>query len=82
MDQAPKDQSQVRRVGRPRKLSPQEIQTGFAERLKSDEADRAQALASRIWQGQSPDTLTRGERLERIRNALQAQGLSMDGVKL
>ena len=90
MDEAAKDQPQVRRVGRPRKVEPQithslsaeEISQGLADRLKSDDLDRAQALAKRIWDGQSPDTLNRPERLERIRKALEAQGLSMEGVQL
>ena len=46
-----------------------------------DSRERAQALALRIWSGQSSD-LGVGDRKERIRIALEAQGLSMDGVKL
>lgn len=44
--------------------------------------NRAQALAERIWAGQSPDALSRAERLARVKIGLEAQGLSMDGVKL
>lgn len=43
--------------------------------------DAAQALAKRIWLGQSPD-LPRNERIRRITAALQNQGMSMEGVKL
>lgn len=84
MGQANQDQPQVRRVGRPRKvqLTEPEIQQGFADRLKSDELARAQALATRIWEGQSPDTFPPAERLERVRKGLEAQGLSMEGVIL
>lgn len=88
MDEASKDQPQVRRVGRPRKVLPMEEVVRVTECAKSiadpnyaDQA-KAQALASRIWNGQSPDTLTRTERMERIRKALEAQGLSMESVKL
>lgn len=41
----------------------------------------AQALASRIFAGQSPD-LPMSDRLARVRAGLEAQGLSMDGVEL
>lgn len=81
MDEASKDQPQVRRVGRPRKL---EVVAPAVVPAKdfTDSQERAQALATRIWNGQSPDTLTRTERMERIRRALEAQGLSMENVKL
>lgn len=41
----------------------------------------AQAYAERVWSGQSPD-VSRKERLERVRKALEGQGLFMDGVTL
>lgn len=41
----------------------------------------AQAYAERVWAGQSVD-VPRKERLERVRKALEGQGLSMDGVTL
>ena len=42
---------------------------------------RAQEYALRVWHGQSPDAL-RSWRIERIRLALEGQGLSMEGVSL
>lgn len=42
---------------------------------------QAQAYARRMWDGQSPD-LSRHERLGRIAVALEAQGMSMEGVVL
>jgi hypothetical protein len=50
---------------------------------KPGEFERRQALAYalRIWHGQSPD-LSRHEREGRIRDALKAQGMSMEGVEL
>jgi hypothetical protein len=42
---------------------------------------RAQSLALRIWEGQSPD-VPRAERLERVKRGLEAQGMSMEGVTL
>lgn len=41
-----------------------------------------QEFAMRVWRNQSPDTLGRSERVRRVRAALEAQGLSMDGVTL
>lgn len=42
---------------------------------------KAQAYAMRVWNGQNTD-LPRPERLERVRKALEGQGLSMEGVVL
>lgn len=42
---------------------------------------QAQALALRIWNGQSPD-LPRAERMRRIAAGLEERGMSMDGVEL
>jgi hypothetical protein len=53
-----------------------------SERAPADDScERAQAYAMRIWHGQSHD-LGMGDRKERIRKALEGQGLSMDGVVL
>lgn len=41
----------------------------------------AQEYAMRVWAGQS-DAIGMGDRKRRIRAALEAQGLSMDGVRL
>jgi hypothetical protein len=46
-----------------------------------DAVERAQAYAERVWNGQS-DTVIRQERLERVKRALEGQGLSMEGVVL
>lgn len=42
---------------------------------------RAQAYALRVWNGQSHSE-TRTWRMERVRLALEGQGLSMEGVEL
>jgi hypothetical protein len=42
---------------------------------------QAQAYARRVWEGQSI-SLSRHERLGRVAQALQAQGMSMEGVEL
>lgn len=49
--------------------------------LASSAAERAQAYAMRVWAGQS-DGLGRGERVARVRRAVEGQGLSMEGVRL
>jgi hypothetical protein len=82
MDEAAKDQPQVRRLGRPPKVRESEVVEPIVEAAKPIPEPAAQALANRIWVGQSPDAVPRGERIERIRQALEAQGLSMEGVKL
>lgn len=48
---------------------------------QSEHDGAAQCYAERVWEGQSPD-LTRGERLSRVAAALEAQGMSMEGVIL
>lgn len=49
---------------------------------QSDEQrSKAQAYAMRIWDGQTA-TLGRGERVLRVRKAVEGQGMSMDGVEL
>lgn len=42
---------------------------------------QAQAYANRIWSGQSV-SLNRAERLRRVTAAIEAQGMSMEGVSL
>ena len=74
MDEAARNQPQVRRVGRPRKVQEQPMQ------VPSDR-DLAQHLAERVWAGQSTD-LPRHERLARVKKAVEAQGFLMDGVVL
>ena len=56
---------------------------GLAEHVAVIQAaiNPAQAYASRVWHGQSPD-VPRAERLERVKRALDGQGLSMEGVEL
>lgn len=75
MDQAAKDQPQVRRVGRPPKV------VAPAAMAVAENNEAAQSLASRIWEGQSPD-LPRAERIHRVKVGLERQGLSMEGVTL
>lgn len=49
--------------------------------LGSSDINPAQEYANRVWAGQSP-SLPYGERWYRVKVALEAQGLSMDGVEL
>lgn len=42
----------------------------------------AQAYALRVWNGQSPDTLARNERVRRVAAALEGQGWTMEGIEL
>lgn len=49
------------------------------EKVWTDSA--AQIYAERVWNGQNTD-LPRNERLDRVRRALDGQGLSMEGVVL
>lgn len=44
-------------------------------------SEAAQAYALKVWSGQS-DSLGRGERVKRVKAALEGQGMSFDGVKL
>ena len=63
MEQATQAETKLRRVGRPKKV---------VEVLRDD---KAQDMALRIWEGQSPDVPV-WERVRRIQEALVAQGLS------
>lgn len=42
---------------------------------------RAKAYALRVWNGQSSG-LPRAERIDRVRKALESQGMSMEGIEL
>lgn len=85
MDETAEVQHQVRRVRRTReqieadkaKATPVVVHDIHAEMIDS----RAQDLAIRIWNGQSPD-LYRDERIKRVAAGLEEQGFSMDGVEL
>lgn len=55
--------------------------TVFTPKLEAAASQLAQAYALRVWNGQTPD-LPRVVRLERVRKALEGQGLSMEGVEL
>ena len=62
-----------KRRGRPPKAETVTVPEG--------EQSEAQAYARKVWAGQS-DSLSSHERMGRIRAALEAQGLSMEGVEL
>jgi hypothetical protein len=49
--------------------------------LGSSEINPAQAYALRVWNGQS-ESADRPWRMSRVKEALEGQGLSMDGVEL
>lgn len=58
--------------------------SGAAVLISARDADaiaKAQAYAMRIWNGQS-DTVTRLEKVQRVKIALEGQGMSMEGVVL
>lgn len=82
--------NEPKRRGRPPKVRAQEPGTvphvnGDTSREPGDVADeqsgKAQAYAMRVWAGQSPDA-PRPWRIERVKLALEGQGLSMEGVEL
>jgi hypothetical protein len=86
MDEATQDQHEVHSVTEPKKRGrkPKDEIVLLASAVQEHDARRvelAQALASRIFAGQSPD-LPMNDRLARVRAGLEAQGLSMDGVEL
>jgi uncharacterized protein YifE (UPF0438 family) len=82
--------NEPKRRGRPAKASLEEKVTTAMDAIPHDETpfvqfmkgqQFAQAYARRIWSGQSV-SLSRHERMGRVRAALEAQGLSMEGVEL
>lgn len=75
--------NEPKRRGRPPKAIPEWPEAVDKEVAASlgVPVDAAQAYANRIWAKQSV-SLSRHERLGRIAAALQAQGLSMEGVEL
>lgn len=48
---------------------------------EAKERSLAQAYAMRVWDGQSPDA-ERGWRIQRVKDALEGQGMSFEGVEL
>ena len=74
--------TEPKRRGRPPKIELTEA-PDVPEVAPSDEFLRrkAQNYANRVWAGQSL-SLNRAERLARVQAALEAQGLSMEGVTL
>lgn len=76
MDETSKDQYAVRSVkrGRPPKGDVLPVVPEVAD-------DLAQEYALRIWNGQSPD-VPRKERMARVSRGVEAQGMSMEGVRL
>ena len=88
MDEAAKDQSILRRVGRPRKVASVEefismpvIEPVTLEpvMLEPDTKAKAQEYADRVWAGQSISEHT-AWRVQRVREALAGQNLPCDGV--
>jgi hypothetical protein len=62
-----------------RKLDPNEPIQVYVDPLTTK---RAQAYALRIWNGQSPSAMDAKERVQRVKEALQGQGLPLEGVEL
>jgi hypothetical protein len=62
-----------------RKLDPNEPIQIYVDPLTTK---LAQLYAERIWNGQSPSAMDTKERIQRVREALQGQGLPCDGVEL
>lgn len=83
--------TEPKRRGRPPKASIEgaDVALARAEIIQSVEVmatgssavNPAQVYADRVWAGQS-ESLSRHERLGRVAAALEAQGLSMEGVQL
>jgi len=53
----------------------------LAARAALQPINESQAYALRVWNGQSESAL-RPWRIERVRQALEGQGMSMEGVQL
>ena len=70
MDETTEDKQPLRRLGRPPKAKPE-----VAPMVEQDSP--AQALALRIWAGQSPDVSVI-ERVARIANGLKAQNMDLN----
>jgi hypothetical protein len=64
--------NEPKRRGRPPKVQPEETVTHGSD---------AQSYALRVWNGQSVN-VPYGERRWRVQKALEAQGMTMDGVTL
>ena len=82
--------NEPKRRGRPPKLSTfqgaegtRQIEPGEVVQFYRDPMDvsEAQAYALRVWAGQSVN-VPYGERRWRVQKALEAQGMTMDGVVL
>lgn len=71
--------NEPKRRGRPPKVT-EPVINGDNEH-KPFEVREAQSYANRVWKGQSIN-LHRNERLRRVKAALEAQGMSMEGVDL
>lgn len=89
MDEAAKDKPILRRVGRPKKVEKVSTVAEFIAPLNdaprtlevTDAAVRARAqdYANRVWVGQSISE-HRPWRVQRVKEALEGQGLPCDGV--
>lgn len=82
MEQAAENRQEVggMKRGRKPKAEAAEVQPQ-GEQVQAESVPDAQAIAERIFAGQSPD-LSRNIRLARVAAGLESIGLSMDGVKL
>lgn len=85
MDETSKDQHQLRRVGRPRKVTSVEDFTsplnGESRTLEPDITAKAQEYANRVMEGQS-HSMSQVDRVKRVKLALEGQNLPWAGVKV
>lgn len=73
--------NQPKKRGRPFKTEPQIVKPAPVVDSSPEAVSAAQAYAERIWAGQS-DSVTRIERIRRVKLALEGQNLPFEGVVL
>ncbi len=81
--------NEPKKRGRPPKVSNFAPAAGVGEKVDEvtfhrdpAQAQLAQSYALRVWNGQSPSAMTREERIVRVKQALEGQGLPFEGVVL